>query len=280
MRVLLAGCLGQLGRTISEVWPREDELVVPSEAEFNIIDWQSARRLIAEVRPDVVVNAAAFTDVDGCESQPDLAYQVNALGPRNLASACLATGAALVHISTNCVFDGNATSPYREFDPTNPISVYGRSKLAGEEVVRAVLPRHYIVRTAWLYSVYGRNFVKTILRLAKERPSLDMVADEVSNPTYAPDLARALVALTRQELFGTYHFTNAGACSRHEFAAEILRLAGHADFPLRPMALEDYVRPSRPPLYSALRNSCGESIGIALRPWQDALAEAVAQLAP
>ena len=203
---------------------------------------------------------------------------MNVLGPRNLANACLATGAALVHISTNCVFDGEASAPYLEFDRTNPISVYGQTKLASEEVVRAVLPRHYIVRTAWLYSLYGRNFVKTILRLARERTSLAMVDDEVSSPTFAPDLALALEALVTQPAFGTYHFVNDGGCSRYEFASEILRLAGHADFAVSPIKLKDYVRPSRPPLYSPLRNFCGEALGIGLRPWQDALATAVPRL--
>ena len=147
------------------------------------------------VRPDVVLNAAAYTDVDGCEAKPELAYRVNALGPRHLASACLASGAALLHISTNCVFDGQASRPYLEFDPPSPISVYGASKQAGDDAVRDVLARHYIVRTAWLYSKLGRNFVKTILRLSAERPGLDMVADEVSSPTFAPDLALALEAV-------------------------------------------------------------------------------------
>ncbi len=279
MRVLLAGSQGQLGRTLQETW-QELELIAPSEAEFNIVDWPATLRVVQEVAPDLVVNAAAYTDVDGCETEQDLAYQVNALGPRNLASACLAVGAALIHISTNCVFDGTAREPYLEFAPTNPISVYGHSKLAGEEAVRAVLPRHYIVRTAWLYSLHGRNFVKTVLRLARERSQLAMVADEVSSPTYAPDLCRALLALARQPLYGTYHFTNAGACSRYEFAWEILRLAGRPDFPLEPILLADYPRPSRPPLYSPLRNFCGEAIGIRLRPWQEALAEAVPLLAP
>lgn len=279
MRVLLAGCMGQLGRSIQETW-QEHELVVPSETEFDIVDWWATKRIVEQVRPDVVVNAAAFTDVDGCESQRDLAFRINALGPRNLACACLAYGAALVQISTNCVFDGTASEPYLEFDRTNPISVYGLSKLAGEEAVQHILPRHYIVRTAWLYSAHGRNFVKTVLRLAGERERLSMVADEVSSPTFAPDLARALLALVREPAYGTYHFTNSGACSRYEFAAEILRLAGRKSVRLDPISLKDYVRPSRPPLYSPLRNYCGESIGIALRPWQDALASAISLLSP
>ncbi|MHB9092732.1 MAG: SDR family oxidoreductase, partial [Chloroflexota bacterium] len=169
-------------------------------------------------------------------------------------------------------------TPYLEFDRTNPISVYGQTKLAGEEVVRAVLPRHYIVRTAWLYSLYGRNFVKTILRLANERQSLSMVTDEVSSPTYAPDLALAMQTLVSQPAFGTYQFVNDGGCSRYDFASEILRLSGRGGFPLAPILLRDYVRPSRPPRYSPLRNFCGEALGIRLRPWQEALAAVVPQL--
>ncbi|MDA8218011.1 MAG: dTDP-4-dehydrorhamnose reductase [Dehalococcoidales bacterium] len=278
MRVLLAGCLGQLGRTIQEQWSAEHEMIVPSESEFDITDWPTTARVVAEAAPDVVVNTAAYTDVDGCETNVELAYRVNALGPRNLAAACLQQGASLVQISTNCVFDGTATRPYLEFDPPNPISVYGWSKLAGDQAVQAVLPRHYIVRTAWLYSLHGRNFVKTILRLARERDKLSMVADEVSSPTFAGDLALALRELIRYPAYGVYHFTNSGACSRYEFAREILRLGGREDYPLEPISLRDYVRPSRPPLFSALHNFCGEALGIAIRPWQEALAEVIPQL--
>ncbi|MCL4465024.1 MAG: dTDP-4-dehydrorhamnose reductase [Chloroflexi bacterium] len=277
MKVLLAGCAGQLGRTIQESW-NEHELIVPSESEFDITDWPTAKRVVEDVRPEVVVNAAAYTDVDACEARPELAYKVNALGPRHLASACLLTGAALVHISSNCVFDGSASRPYLEFDPANPISVYGASKQAGDQVVRDVLPRHYIVRTAWMYSALGRNFVKTILRLGAERPGLSMVADEVSSPTFAPDLASALQALVQEPLYGTYHLTNYGECSRLEFAREILRLAGKPHFPLEPISLRDYQRPSRPPLYSPLANTCAAAIGVTVRPWQEALAELVPQL--
>lgn len=277
MRILLAGCLGQLGRAIQEV-KTEHDLVVPSEAEFNIVDWRAARTVVAAVKPDVVINAAAYTDVDGAETNRELAYTINALGPANLASACLDNGAALVHISTNCVFDGEASRPYLEYDRTNPISVYGESKLAGEEAVRAVLPRHYIVRTAWLYSLGGRNFPRTVLRLAAERPGLSMVADEVANPTFAPDLARAIFALVERPVYGTYHFTNEGECSRYEFAREVLRLGGKPDFPLDPIQLKDYVRPSRPPRYSPMRNLRGAAVGVTLRPWQEALAEAIPHL--
>ncbi|MHB1132316.1 MAG: dTDP-4-dehydrorhamnose reductase [Chloroflexota bacterium] len=277
MRVLIAGSQGQLGQIIQRVWTRH-EVIAPPEAEFDITDWPTALRVVTVVRPDVVLNAAAYTDVDGCEAKPDLAYKVNALGPRHLASACLSSGAALLHISTNCVFDGNATRPYLEFDPVNPISVYGASKQAGDIAVRDVLARHYIVRTAWLYSALGRNFVKTIIRLSAERPGLDMVADEISSPTYAPDLALALEAVIAEPLYGTYHFVNEGECSRLQFAAEIARLAGREDYPLRPISLSEYPRPSRPPLYSPLANTCGGAVGITLRPWQAALAELVPQL--
>lgn len=277
MRVLLAGGSGQLGLAVQQTW-EEHEIIAPPSSEWGIADAATTRQLVSTVKPDLVLNAAAYTDVDGCESNRDTAYRVNALGPRNLASACLESGCALVHVSTNCVFDGQAREPYLEFDPTNPISVYGRSKLAGEEAVRSILPRHYIVRTAWLYSPHRRNFVKTILRLGAEKGHLRMVADEISTPTYAVDLARAILALVRHQVYGVYHFTNAGECSRLEYAREILRLAGLTHVELEPIALADYVRPSCPPLYSPLRNFCGEALGITLRPWQEALAEVVPQL--
>ncbi len=274
MRVLLAGSAGQLGRCFIEN-AGEVELIAPPEAEFDILDAVSIDALMRKTKPDCVINAAAFTDVDGCETQEMTAYEVNAVGPSLLANACRDHECSLVHISTNCVFDGESSRAYFEYDQPNPISAYGRTKLAGELAVAAVLNEHYIVRTAWLYSEHGRNFPKTVLRLAGERDSLTMVADEVSTPTYAPDLARAVFALIGRANYGIVHFTNEGQCSRYEFAREILSLAGKPDFPMAPTNLADYQRPSRPPLFSPIANIRAARLGIRLRSWQDALAEAM-----
>jgi dTDP-4-dehydrorhamnose reductase len=278
MKVLLVGAGGQLGQAIQSTWS-DVELLSATSRDLDIGDGPATLRAINDVKPTIVINAAAYTDVDGCESHRETAYRVNAFGPRNLAAACLTAGAALVHISTNCVFDGTASEPYLEFAPTNPISVYGHSKLAGELAIQAILPQHYIVRTAWLYSPAAkRNFVQTVLRLAKDSPRLRMVADEIATPTLVTDLALALAKLVRDPFYGVYHLTNTGECSRFDYAREILRLAGNDNVPVEPMLLADFVRPARPPRYSVLRNFCGEAIGITLRPWQDALAAAISEI--
>lgn len=275
-RLLITGAGGQLGRALAQQRP---EGLALARQDLDLADFAATRRVLRDVRPAVVANAAGFTDVERCEQEPDLAYLGNCLAPQNLALACAEVGAALVHVSTNCVFDGQAPQAYREHDPPRPISVYGRSKLAGEEAVRAALPKHYIVRTSWLFGHGPRNFVRTVLRLADERGELAMVADEVACPTYAEDLATALLALAASERYGTYHLTNAGACSRYELAREILALGGRQHVPLRPIALADYRRLAAPPPYSALDNFlAARALGITLRPWQEAVREYLAAL--
>jgi dTDP-4-dehydrorhamnose reductase len=224
-------------------------------------------------RPDVIIHAAALTDVDGAARDPDLAYRINALGTRNVAVASEVAGAALLAISTNEVFDGAGHEPYLEFDPTNPINPYARSKLAAEHFVRDLTTRFYIVRTAWLYGRGGNNFVRKIISRADDNGRLKVVTDEVSSPTYAEDLITAVEQLIATGAYGIYHFTNDGACSRYEFAQKILELTGRAHIPLEPILLKDYPRPSTPPPYAPLRNFCGAQIGITLRPWADALAD-------
>ncbi len=270
MRVLITGGDGQLGRALRKVLDGHTVLSTDLD-EMDITDFKATRRVIGQFEPAVVIHAAAYTNVDGCELDQDGAYLVNALGTQYVALACESVGAAMVYISTNCVFDGTKGSPYLEFDVPHPISVYGWSKLAGEQVVQGLTNRFYIVRTSWLYGEGGRNFVNTVIRLAAERDGLNMVADEIASPTYALDLAAALVKLIQIPAYGIYHLTNAGFCSRYEFASEVLRLIGRGGFPLHPINLKDYERPSRPPLYSPLRNLCAARLGIELRPWDEAL---------
>jgi dTDP-4-dehydrorhamnose reductase len=272
MRIYITGSKGQLGRALMRRLDQH-ELLGVDLPEIDLTDLSAARSSVAAFRPDVIIHAAAYTDVDGAVRNPDLAYRVNALGTRNVAVASEAIDAALLAISTNEVFDGGRTEPYLEFDPTNPINPYAKSKLAAEAFVRDLTTRFYIVRTAWLYGLGGNNFVKKIVTRAEDQGRLQVVTDEVSSPTYAEDLITAIEQLITTGAYGIYHFTNDGACSRYEFAQKILELSGRSHIPIEPILLKDYPRPSAPPPFAPLRNFCGAQIGIILRPWQDALAD-------
>lgn len=275
MRIYITGNKGQLGRGLEKALA-DHTLFGGDLPEVDITDLASIRTSVASAQPDMVIHSAAMTDVDGCARNPDLAYRVNALGTRNVAIACQDAGCPMLAISTNEVFDGSATQPYLEFDPTHPINPYARSKLAGETFMRDLLSRFYIVRTAWLYGYGGNNFVVKILKRARDDGRLRVVTDEVSAPTFVPDLADAIRRLITTGAYGTYHFTNAGVCSRFDFARKIVDLAGLGHVPIEPMALADLKRASTPPPYTPIRNFCGEQIGITLRPWEDALAEYMA----
>lgn len=271
MRVFITGAAGQLGRALQETLAGH-ELALTDLPEIDITNREQISTAVAAFRPDVVIHCAAYTDVDGCVDNPELAYRVNSLGAQNVALACLANAAALVHISTNEVFAGTQLAGYEEWQPANPINPYGRSKAAAEFYVRSVLARHYIVRTAWLYAPGGHNFIHAILRQGRENGKIQVVADEVGNPTYAADLATALAQLIQTGQYGTYHLVNEGACSRLAFAEEILRLAGASTVRVTPILSAAFPRASTPPPYAALQNIQGAALGIRLRPWQEALA--------
>jgi dTDP-4-dehydrorhamnose reductase len=275
MRIYITGSKGQLGRALMRRFAQHDLLGVDLP-EVDLTDLSAARSSLTAFKPEIIIHAAAYTDVDGAARNPDLAYRVNALGTRNVAVAGEALGAALLAISTNEVFDGAQNEPYLEFDATNPINPYARSKLAAEQFVRDLTTRFYLVRTAWLYGQGGNNFVRKIVTRAEDNGRLQVVTDEVSSPTYAEDLITALEQLIVTGAYGVYHFTNDGACSRYEFAQKILALSGRGHIPVEPILLKDYPRPSTPPPYAPLRNFCGAQIGITLRPWQDALADYLA----
>jgi dTDP-4-dehydrorhamnose reductase len=269
MRIVITGSAGQLGQALQTLL-RNETLLPIDLPEYDITRQEAVRSAITAFHPDVVIHGAAFTNVDGCELDPAAAYRVNALGTQNVAVACQSCSAGMVYISTDYVFDGTQSEPYWEWDRPNPQSVYARSKLAGETITQTLLSRFYIVRTAWLYSRTGKNFVKTVLRLADEKPELRFVTDEVGSPTYAPDLAEAVVKLIRHPLYGIYHFTNAGVCSRYEWAKAILELAGRPDYPIFPTS--EFARAAKVPARSELRNFCGATqLGITLRPWRKAL---------
>jgi dTDP-4-dehydrorhamnose reductase len=273
MRILITGHKGQLGR---ELWRAlaGETLLGADLPELDITNASAISQAIVDFRPDVVLHPAAYTDTAGCERDHDLAYRVNALGTRNVALACQRVDAVLLYISTNEVFDGQKTEPYLEWEQPNPLNVYARSKLAGEWYVQMLLECFYIVRVAWLYSRAAASFVTKILQAASEQPELCVVTDEVATPTYAPDLAVAIATLIRQPIYGIYHFTNAGRCSRYEWALKILELAGR-QVPVRPVTMSEFPGATVKPLYSVLRNFCGAALGITLRPWEEALAEAM-----
>jgi len=271
MRIGITGSAGQLGQALQAILSGEDLLLLDLP-EHDITDYEHTRRVITGFQPQMVVHAAAFTNVDRCELEPETAYRVNALGTQNVALACQRCDAAMVYISTDYVFDGAKSEPYWEWDVPNPQSIYARSKLAGECYTQALLLKFYIVRTAWLYSRTGKNFVKGVLRLADERDQLHYVTDEVGSPTYAPDLAEAVSKLIVHPLYGVYHFTNTGVCSRYEWAKAALELAGRPDYPIFPT--QGYERAAKVPARCELRNFCGATqLGITLRPWREALAD-------
>ncbi len=277
MRVVITGHNGQLGRQLMTAFAAHELLPLDLPCD-DIID-PGISACITAFRPDLVVHAAAYTDVDGCETNPDLAFRVNAFGTQNVALAARAAGAALLHISTNEVFDGTRRELYREWDAANPMSTYARTKAAAEQIVRDLAGgRFYIVRIAWLFGPGGVNFVTRILAGAEKHGALRVAADEFGNPTYAPDLAAACAKLAATGHYGIYHLTNAGFCSRYEFAQTIMRLAGRPDLPITPILSAEWPRPSRPPLHAILANTAGAALGITLRPWQEAVGEYVDSL--
>jgi dTDP-4-dehydrorhamnose reductase len=286
--LLLTGAEGQLGWEVARRARRAGlSLQAAARAHLDISDGEAVRRVMAALSPRLVINAAAYTAVDRAESDQETAMAVNCRGPAHLAEAARDVGAALIHVSTDYVFDGGKPAPYNESDPTAPLGVYGTSKLAGENAIRERLDRHVILRTSWVYGIHGHNFVKTMLRLGRERPLLRVVADQHGAPTFAGDLAEAVLSIARAHLadrmpessWGLFHCTNAGQTSWHGFATRIFQLAGRPGETapnLQPILTADYPLPAVRPANSLL--DCTRLAwvhGIRLRPWEDALAEAI-----
>lgn len=266
--MLLTGAGGQLGLELAELLPRHGhEVVALTRKDLDVGEARAVASSLEEHGPDLVVNAGAYTNVDGCETEPGLAYRANALGPRNLAVHCERLGCELLHVSTNYVFDGKAERPYEPFDPANPISVYGRTKLAGEEYVKHLCNRWYLVRSAGVYG-QGHNFVRTMLRVAGERDILMVKDDEFIAPTYAGDLAEGVLETINSGLYGVYHVTNSGSCSWYEFAREIFHLAG-VEIEVVPVASSEYPLPAARPA-NGLLSDLGSP---RLRHWREALAD-------
>ncbi len=273
MRVLVSGAGGQLGRAIQATWTRHVVIAAP-HAELDVCELRAVRARLDAERPDLVLNAAAYTDVDGAERDPAAAFAGNAVAPRILALATAERGIPLVHLSSDYVFDGEAGRAYHEFDAPAPLSVYGRSKLAGEQETRAMNPRHFVVRSAWLYGPVGRNFALTMRSLA-ERAEVAVVSDQFGSPTYAPHLAAALERLIETGSYGTYHLVNRGVASWYELACAIFRELGLGT-PVRPVPTPAVPRPARRPRFSALTSL--QRPLIPLPPWPEGVKEFAAAL--
>jgi dTDP-4-dehydrorhamnose reductase len=268
MRVLITGAGGQLGRALQAALANDD-ITALTHAQLDIARLRDVNEAIAVNRPDIVINTAAYTNVDGAETERDEAYRCNALGPRNLALATASRNIPLLHVSTDYVFDGSGERPYHEYDRTNPLSVYGKSKLAGEQAVAACNTRHYIVRTAWLYSSDGRNFPGTMLSLSSH-DEVRVVNDQYGSPTYAPHLAGAMADLIETGAYGIYHLAGNGGASWYELTLKLYQLCG-IDTRVRSVPTSEFPRPAVRPRYSVLTSI--QDPQILLPPWEDGLAE-------
>jgi dTDP-4-dehydrorhamnose reductase len=280
MRVLITGGQGQLAADLRKVLS-DHELHAPSRAELDITDRTQVTVAFDEFSPQLVINTAAYHNVDQCESEPELSFLVNAAAPQRLAALCTKCDAKLVHFSTDYVFDGSSNSPYRENEPANPINVYGTSKLAGELTIRSTLPNHLIIRTTGLYGWRGTarergNFPEKMIQLATTRDVVTVVQDQVLTPSFTVDVAEVVRKLVEMGATGTIHVTNSGQCSWYEFAAELFRLM-KLPARLEPISQEQWAMPARRPPYSVLAHRALQRLGIdEPRSWQDALAAYVA----
>lgn len=272
-KIIVTGCNGQLGRAVNEFYKNDPEIsfVNTDVDELDITDIDAVLKLVREVQPYTIINCAAFTAVDACETQYEKAFAINAIGPRNLAIAARETGAKLMHISTDYVFDGKGTKPYVETDATAPASAYGSTKLAGEKFVEQFAEKYFILRTAWLYGD-GKNFAKTMLKLAETHDVVRVVNDQFGSPTSTVELTKAIAALLFTDNYGIFHATCEGSCSWADFAAEIFRLAGKQT-KVEGISTEEYGSVTPRPLYSVLDNRMFRlTTDFTFADWHDAIA--------
>lgn len=273
MKIIITGAGGQLGYDLKRVLSPMHEVISWGKAELDVRQEQEVMEKLLNERPDVVVHAAAYTNVDRAEFEKESAYQVNALGALHLAQACAIVGAKLVYVSTDYVFDGTKRSPYKETDVPNPLNSYGQSKLLGEKFVAMTCMNHFIVRTSWLYGQKGTNFVTKVLEKARENPTLSIVDDQFGSPTYCLDLAIFIRELITTDRYGLYHASNQGVCSRYEFALHILQAAGMAHISLQPVPTHAFPpAPAARPMYTAFAHKAMQSNGFEpMRDWRSAL---------
>jgi dTDP-4-dehydrorhamnose reductase len=271
MKILVSGANGQLGQDVVKILGTNHEVHGLGREQLDITNEHQCLEILESLKPDVVIHSAAYTAVDLAEKEEDLAYKINAFGTRNLAIAAEKFGTKFCYISTDYVFDGTGTKPYREYDNTNPQSIYGKSKRAGEHLVQTLSSKYFIVRTSWVYGLYGANFVKTMLKLAQDRDSLKVVNDQFGSPTYTVDLANFLEQLIQTERYGIYHASNSGICSWFDFANAIFEESGKKMF-VEPCSTEEFPRPAPRPRYSAMEHMAIRANGFEdLRPWREGL---------
>ncbi len=279
MKVLITGCQGQLGvelgrqlKNLNQESKKKIALIETDLDTLDITDSFQVQNLVAQEQPEVIINTAAYTNVDGCETNELKAFRVNAIGARNLSVAAYKIGAKILQVSTDYVFDGTGNYPKREYDPINPQSIYGKSKALGEKLVIETNPRHFILRTAWLYGE-GNNFVRTMLKLAQEKDEINVVNDQIGSPTSTVDLARCIINLINTEHYGIYHATCEGECSWYDFAKRIFALKS-IRVKINPITTKELNRPAKRPAYSVLENYMLKLIGLnKFRQWEDALEE-------
>lgn len=299
-RILVTGAAGSLGSDLCDSLGGQFRVVRATRKDFDITDLQATRSFVLATKPDAIIHPAAFTDVDGCERQQDKAFAVNGLGARNVAVAARNVDAKLFYISTDYVFDGTKSEPYLEYDRPNPQTIYGKSKLMGEQFVKEQLGKFFIIRIAWLYGKNGNNFVKTMLKLAQEKKEIKVVNDQRGTPSWTMDIAKQVKKLLPTELYGTYHCTSQGSCTWYEFALEIFKCAGYeikssaegsvslipnpeslipspkslTPITLRPVKSDEFPRPAERPQNSVLDNYLLKLQGLDIMPhWKESLKE-------
>ncbi|WP_291103662.1 MULTISPECIES: dTDP-4-dehydrorhamnose reductase [unclassified Flavobacterium] len=283
MVVLVTGASGQLGNSLQYIAKKYPEIqfIFCSSSDLDITKKEDCQAVFSKIEPDFCINTAAYTAVDKAESEPEKANFINVIGARNLAEVCKDFGTTLIHVSTDFVFDGNKTTPYTEEDITNPQSIYGKTKLAGEKAIQEVFDDYFIIRTSWVYSQFGNNFMKTILRLAKERTSLSIVNDQIGTPTNAVDLAEVILTIIKSKItnpksqvpFGIYNFSNEGQCSWYDFAKKILEV-NNVNIDLQPIPTTSYPTPAERPKYSVLdKSKIKGTFNIEIRTWEESLKE-------
>ncbi|PER75495.1 dTDP-4-dehydrorhamnose reductase [Bacillus cereus] len=272
MKVLVTGAKGQLGQDVVSLLKEQTwEVFGFGREELNITDEKQVSEKVLLIQPDIIIHTAAYTQVDQAESDEEAAFKVNAEGTKYLAQAAEAVGAKFCYVSTDYVFDGTKDTPYKADDQTNPQTVYGKSKLVGEQYTQEYCSKSYIVRTSWVFGLYGNNFVKTMLRLAEENKELGIVHDQVGSPTYTTDLARFIISLVQTDKYGVYHGSNSGVCSWYEFAKEIFKQS-NIEIVVNPLKTEDFPRPAARPKYSVLDKGMLQQHGFeALPDWKVAL---------
>lgn len=273
MKVLVTGANGQLGQDLVSILQGIHEVFGFGSKELDVRNLEQCRLIFRQIKPDVIIHAAAYTAVDQAETDDDNAFAVNAFGSRHIAMAAEEIGAKLCYISTDYVFDGTSDKPYKEYDNTNPQSIYGKSKLAGELLVQSLSNRYFIIRTSWVYGQHGNNFVKTMLKLGLEKPSLKVVADQIGSPTYTVDLCHFILDLISSEKYGIYHASNTGSCSWFEFAKAIFAESGYST-QVEPCTTDEFPRPAPRPRHSVMdHQSIRANSFTDLRPWREALSE-------